>query len=623
MLSKLFSLFTESNKKPIIVVHHSTETTSPEPTDDERRELIERYAAGTLQSEDSVGMEHDGLYPTSPGRLLEGNMPLSPGTNIGDVSPSRPLRCSDCGFHCETEQIFVAHCEEHSHEQHLMCGLCKRSFSKKQSLRRHMNLHSGHRPFKCPFCEYRSSRKDHLKLHMRTRHDPGQSKQFIYKCPVCSNSFPSQKRMVNHMKSHQQTIHRCDLCDATFPSSVAFDYHKKTKHVTIACAPATEGGPYQCPVCRCAFSSADDYAQHLQSQRHKDMVTASVRVPTIARRLLIGDSSQEQSLDMVTDAASMAAASAAAASAGIAGEELPSHQSLHARSPSHIQSTSDHQHNPNGTHPMPLSLVKIPAITVQTSSSTETDDGGCGGRDRSPSRHSHSPSPNPRKMLRETGKQSALPFVSGIMSLSSGSSGETTTAAGRASPRDICQLQVSHSTEGISVIGSDTASPAGYVPIPSVLTPQRCSSPAHGQLPSSRQESTASSASIGKLNGSHSFNSSFSINSSFRSSSIESHLSHLSSQLSSQLSTDALSDIMVGGNRMASQPPVMRDSSTQDTVWRCQYCHIVFPDNILFAIHMGCHDLRNPFRCNICSFQCQDRYEFTSHITRGLHDTEH
>lgn len=63
----------------------------------------------------------------------------------------------------------------------------------------------------------------------------------------------------------------------------------------------------------------------------------------------------------------------------------------------------------------------------------------------------------------------------------------------------------------------------------------------------------------------------------------------------------------------------MVDNSTQDEVMRCEHCHTIYADSIMYAIHMGCHDWQEPFRCNICSFHCADRYEFMSHITRGLH----
>ncbi|XP_006820244.1 uncharacterized protein LOC102807491 [Saccoglossus kowalevskii] len=61
------------------------------------------------------------------------------------------------------------------------------------------------------------------------------------------------------------------------------------------------------------------------------------------------------------------------------------------------------------------------------------------------------------------------------------------------------------------------------------------------------------------------------------------------------------------------------DSSTQDDVWRCSHCHIIFPDNVMYTIHMGCHGLKSPFQCNICALECYDKYEFASHIARGQH----
>ncbi|XP_013874265.1 zinc finger protein Eos isoform X2 [Austrofundulus limnaeus] len=51
----------------------------------------------------------------------------------------------------------------------------------------------------------------------------------------------------------------------------------------------------------------------------------------------------------------------------------------------------------------------------------------------------------------------------------------------------------------------------------------------------------------------------------------------------------------------------------------CQHCCILFLDHVMFTIHMGCHGFRQPFECNICGHPSQDRYEFSSHISRGEH----
>ncbi|XP_030899893.2 zinc finger protein Aiolos isoform X3 [Melopsittacus undulatus] len=54
-------------------------------------------------------------------------------------------------------------------------------------------------------------------------------------------------------------------------------------------------------------------------------------------------------------------------------------------------------------------------------------------------------------------------------------------------------------------------------------------------------------------------------------------------------------------------------------VYRCDHCHVLFLDYVMFTIHMGCHGFRDPFECNVCGYRSHDRYEFSSHIARGEH----
>ena len=51
----------------------------------------------------------------------------------------------------------------------------------------------------------------------------------------------------------------------------------------------------------------------------------------------------------------------------------------------------------------------------------------------------------------------------------------------------------------------------------------------------------------------------------------------------------------------------------------CKHCLITFPDNILYGLHMGQHCVSEPFKCNICSYQCSDRYDFMFHFAMGRH----
>ncbi|XP_048126456.1 DNA-binding protein Ikaros isoform X8 [Alosa alosa] len=51
----------------------------------------------------------------------------------------------------------------------------------------------------------------------------------------------------------------------------------------------------------------------------------------------------------------------------------------------------------------------------------------------------------------------------------------------------------------------------------------------------------------------------------------------------------------------------------------CVHCRVLFLDHVMYTIHMGCHGFRDPFECNLCGYHSQDRYEFSSHMTRGEH----
>ncbi|XP_064444058.1 zinc finger transcription factor Trps1 isoform X4 [Mirounga angustirostris] len=62
------------------------------------------------------------------------------------------------------------------------------------------------------------------------------------------------------------------------------------------------------------------------------------------------------------------------------------------------------------------------------------------------------------------------------------------------------------------------------------------------------------------------------------------------------------------------------DRSTQDELsTKCVHCGIVFLDEVMYALHMSCHGDSGPFQCSICQHPCTDKYDFTTHIQRGLH----
>lgn len=67
-------------------------------------------------------------------------------------------------------------------------------------------------------------------------------------------------------------------------------------------------------------------------------------------------------------------------------------------------------------------------------------------------------------------------------------------------------------------------------------------------------------------------------------------------------------------------PAVPSSSTVQNpALFTCQTCEVYFVDHVMFTIHMGCHGYRDPLECNICGYKARDKYDFASHIARGLH----
>uniref|UniRef100_A0A8C5FIZ6 Zinc finger transcription factor Trps1 n=1 Tax=Gadus morhua TaxID=8049 RepID=A0A8C5FIZ6_GADMO len=66
--------------------------------------------------------------------------------------------------------------------------------------------------------------------------------------------------------------------------------------------------------------------------------------------------------------------------------------------------------------------------------------------------------------------------------------------------------------------------------------------------------------------------------------------------------------------------PATAEASTQDDLaHRCVHCGIYFLDEVMYALHMSCHGDGGPHQCAFCLHACADRYDFTTHIQRGLH----
>ncbi|XP_014675228.1 PREDICTED: uncharacterized protein LOC106814986 [Priapulus caudatus] len=53
--------------------------------------------------------------------------------------------------------------------------------------------------------------------------------------------------------------------------------------------------------------------------------------------------------------------------------------------------------------------------------------------------------------------------------------------------------------------------------------------------------------------------------------------------------------------------------------YECNYCEISFKNCVMYTMHMGYHGYRDPFKCNMCGHQAEDKISFFLHIARVAH----
>ena len=54
--------------------------------------------------------------------------------------------------------------------------------------------------------------------------------------------------------------------------------------------------------------------------------------------------------------------------------------------------------------------------------------------------------------------------------------------------------------------------------------------------------------------------------------------------------------------------------SNAQSLIMCKYCNIIYTDRTMYYLHMGLHNLNNPWQCNLCGKVCANVHEFSSHV---------
>ncbi|KAL3842292.1 hypothetical protein ACJMK2_020322 [Sinanodonta woodiana] len=60
--------------------------------------------------------------------------------------------------------------------------------------------------------------------------------------------------------------------------------------------------------------------------------------------------------------------------------------------------------------------------------------------------------------------------------------------------------------------------------------------------------------------------------------------------------------------------PTVETGRNQGQSLMCKHCQIIFLQKAIYYLHMGLHNVNNPWQCNVCGKECIDAIDFTAHV---------
>ncbi|XP_070577853.1 DNA-binding protein Ikaros-like [Ptychodera flava] len=488
--------------------------------------------------------------------------PQSPG-RMGNHEGSlrEPPKCYICDVTFHDEHMYSKHLEEHAvghfaHSQHIM------------------------KSFKCHICSRSFSKKQTLK-----RHSILHSGIKPFKCAFCTHSTYRKDHLQAHIRikhlagkskqakcticnvvfsTHQsltnhmkshRNLHNCLHCGEGFYSTGALASHIRSRHASGGLSQQNGGTVYTCEPCRFTTSSSSLYDMHLQCEKHRLKCEASSPMN------LQSPQKQNHGGDMNENTGYTTIADMITDVVRMSTQDLPQTAELNRR----METDGDGESVSKGNS---TSIASAPVISSVMSLQSDSVYNGMS----SPSRESESP---PVTTISNSNGN-----IINHLAVSPRDSGNGSVRSSLSSPEDRAE-------------GSRSQNPSPATsPNVSVVEPEKRDS-WNSMLPLSGREGNACSSLLRTL------------------------VTNNAKAVLMAKSGQVPKPLCISSN--SQWKGTVRDNSTQDDVWRCVDCQIIFPDNVMYTIHMGCHGLKSPFQCNICAYECIDKYEFASHISRGQH----
>jgi len=517
------------------------------------------------------------------------------------------------------------------------CDVCNMKFSNGANMRRHKMRHTGVKPYECRVCQKRFFRKDHLAEHFTTH-----TKTLPYHCPICNRGFQRQIAMRAHFQNEH--VGQNDLV--------------KT-----------------CPLCNYRAGTMKSLRIHFFNRHGIDLDNPGPNAPS-SLLLALDPTNASNYLPSIALAAAAAAAAANNSNLSLSGNNGGNSNNGPSFSDSGDSLQDSLRSTENGTPPMhfltphveismadndtyksePLATSMNSSLEIQPCATTINRplNGG------SPSPHSadsNSNMPSSSQSIIGNALQNSrnlhhdgqiTPSISLIPIKQEPSSDDYDSMSKSVRQQNNDQnSSPANSIDHNATSSSSLTSLIKVSPLKSLLREdlkRRISARATNRA--TRNSNNANNNGISSSANSSTSSSSSSFSKSTNSATaitntINAINQHLLSNSAISVTSESTNANTGTYNGNAPRSPVATTSNGAITstgasetelllaavssghrgkrMLQCQFCGIDFPDQTLYFLHKGCHSDSNAWKCNICGEQCNNVYEFNSHLLSKSH----
>ncbi|GAB0096086.1 1-phosphatidylinositol 3-phosphate 5-kinase [Sergentomyia squamirostris] len=453
--------------------------------------------------------------------------------------------------------------ESNRHHRKLFeCDVCNMKFSNGANMRRHKMRHTGVKPYECRVCQKRFFRKDHLAEHFTTH-----TKTLPYHCPICNRGFQRQIAMRAHFQNEHVGQH--DLV--------------KT-----------------CPLCSYRAGTMKSLRVHFFNRHGIDLDNPGPGAPS-SLLLALDSQNASQLLPQLVGAAAPAYSDS--------GDSLRSAENatppMHFLTP-HVEISMADNAETFAGDPAPTNST---GLEIQPCPSTNHPNGGSPSSPHSADSNSNAPSSShslmpslaqsSRHML---GEGNITPSISLIpIKQEPNTNDEYGDGKARSSEQTSPSSATVSNSGDNSVPSSSLTSLIKVSPLKSLLREDL------------KRRISARASNRASRNGSVSNNNN-NVAMSNQNSSMGGNLT-----VSPQDGQAAVVATTSNGAITSTGPENELVALRSKRGLQCLFCGIEFPDQTLYFLHKGCHSESNPWKCNICGEQCNNVYEFNSHLLSKSH----